>query len=396
MTRPNNEAARRTVDVMLIAAFLAGIAVPFAGFVKCGFRTDAGTSTMENRTLAPMPEFSLERQVLAAFPRKFEEYFNDRFGLRDLLVTWHGCTKVFLLGMSTTDEVLIGKEGWLFYATGNIIPDYRGAHPYSSRELRAWQWILEERRDYLASMGIRYVLFIAPEKSTIYPEYLPDAVNRGKRPSRLDQFMSHMKAYSDVEVIDLREALLRAKTRERVYRRTGTHWNDVGAFVAYEELVKHLAGTYPVLKPLPRSAFEVREVDDGGSGGCARLLGLGNQLKDVRITFFPRYRPAAREIEPTPLLGTRTDAQNRKASLMTQDRTDLPSAVVIRDSFMTFIIPWLAEHFRRSAYVWGTFDLEVVEDEKPDVVIQEMAERRLSHRFGNPPKMIGFKLQRPR
>ena len=40
--------------------------------------------------------------------------------------------------------------------------------------------------------------------------------------------------------------------------------------------------------------------------------------------------------------------------------------------------PFLARHFQRSAFLWGTFAPEVIEDEKPDVVVEEMIERVLS------------------
>ena len=51
---------------------------------------------------------------------------------------------------------------------------------------------------------------------------------------------------------------------------------------------------------------------------------------------------------------------------------------MFRDSYATWLIPLLSEHFSRVRYTWQyTFDKEIVERENPDVVIQEMVERVL-------------------
>lgn len=51
---------------------------------------------------------------------------------------------------------------------------------------------------------------------------------------------------------------------------------------------------------------------------------------------------------------------------------------MFRDSFADLLIPLLSEHFQRIVFSWQyTFDRDIVEREKPDVVIQEMVEREL-------------------
>ena len=51
---------------------------------------------------------------------------------------------------------------------------------------------------------------------------------------------------------------------------------------------------------------------------------------------------------------------------------------MFRDSFATWLIPLLSEHFQRIVFSWQyTLERELVEREHPDVVIQEMHERAL-------------------
>ena len=51
---------------------------------------------------------------------------------------------------------------------------------------------------------------------------------------------------------------------------------------------------------------------------------------------------------------------------------------MFRDSFSTALVPLLSESFDRSVYVWDDkIDPEIVEREKPDIVVWEVAERLL-------------------
>ena len=54
--------------------------------------------------------------------------------------------------------------------------------------------------------------------------------------------------------------------------------------------------------------------------------------------------------------------------------------LMFRDSFAIELIPYLSESFSRSVYVWANkVDFSMVDEEKPDLVILEMAERHLGN-----------------
>jgi hypothetical protein len=86
--------------------------------------------------------------------------------------------------------------------------------------------------------------------------------------------------------------------------------------------------------------------------------------------------------------------QPRRAHIVEQDRAELgwdqgrivlavddatlPRVVVLRDSFASAMVPLLAEHFRRSVFLWRyDFAADIIEQERPDVVIWLMTSRRL-------------------
>jgi len=225
---------------------------------------------------------------------------------------------------------------------------------------------------------------VVPEKSSIYPELLPWHLKAVGEPSRLDQLIAHMREHSHVRVLDVRPGLLGAKKKGPVYRKTDTHWNDVGAFVAYRQIARALSETYEAVQPSELSEFRVFTLV-GEGGDLAGLMGLQDGYQEERVHVRHRGKPPAAipgETEFTPVMRKIAWPRTRGplVTIVADDR--LPTAVVVRDSFMVQIQPFLSDHFRRAVYLWHDFSPEVIVDEKPDIVIYETVERVL---LGVPP-----------
>src|SRR5271157_3230122 len=362
-------------DMAMIAVFLVAITMPLIGLI---FRLDAGMKLQENRVLASMPELTLQRAALAAFPGKFETYFNDQFGFRQRLIHWLSIAKVLGLGVSSSRDVILGRKGWIFYGALDL-EFYRSLQPLKPQQLEAWQQLLESRRDWLAARGIPYLVVLAPNKSTIYPEFMPLAYNRVNPKTRLDQLMAHLKAHSTLSVIDLREPLLSAKSQEQVYYRTDSHWNNRGAYVGYAKIMEALSTWIPKIMAAPRSEFRDVTVWKPARD-LGYMLGLEYYLPEEYIDLQPRKPRQARKLAETGDSGSpgRSVTPSRPNIVFELPGTRLPRAVMFRDSFAEALMPLLAEHFRRITFSWQyTLNKELVEREQPDIVIQEMVERTL-------------------
>ena len=235
----------RVRDWALIALFLSAITMPMLGLV---LRLDSALTLDENRVLASFPDVKGRRAWVDEFPAKFESYFNDRFGFRQRLIQWLNYVKVAGLRVSPSSRVILGANGWLFYGDVDL-PYYRALEPLTAAQLEKWQHVFENRRDWLAARGIPYLVVFAPNKSTIYPEFMPPAYNKVNQESRLDQLLAHLHAHTNLSVIDLRAPLLAAKAREQIYYRTDSHWNQRGAHVGYVKILEGLAAWFPGLKP---------------------------------------------------------------------------------------------------------------------------------------------------
>src|SRR4029079_2664603 len=112
--------------------------------------------------------------------------------------------------------VLVGKDGWLFYAAESSIDDFRHTVPLTDEQLESWALTYRMRKDWLARLGIHYLAFIAPSKHSIYPEMLPSNLKRVHAKSRYDKLAAHSSREPDIPFLDLRGPLLAAKPSGRL------------------------------------------------------------------------------------------------------------------------------------------------------------------------------------
>ena len=364
--------ARALVVLFLVTLALPGLAT-LAG-------VDAGLTRGENRDLAPAPTLSLTWAAIAAVPTAFTNYFQDHFAFRGRLVRWQAAFRLLVLRVSPSPTVLRGKDGWLFYRDDGALEDYLSQSPLSPADLDEWAATLQHTRDWLARRGITYLFVIAPDKHQVYPEFMPETIQRTAATSRTAQLVAHLHAHTTVPVLDLLPAMLEAKREARIYHRTDSHWNDLGAFVATQTILERLreaAGdTLPGLAPADRRDFIRSEARRPGLD-LATMLGLESWVHEDDLRLRAR-QPGYRVVEPE-----HPDPANIEGRLATlHTRAGLPRAVVFRDSFGSALVPYLSEHFSRALYLWE-YDLDplVIERERPQVVIQEWAGRRFTTRM---------------
>jgi len=362
---------RRAANAALVVLFAVAIGLPC---IATAFGIATGGLVGENHPPAPAPDWSAG--IVAVRPQ-LAAWFDEHFGFRNLLVRGYGLFAFRVFGVSISRDVVPGRAGWLFYDADRILESRRGLLPFTQDELAAWQTRLEERRDWLAARGIRYVFAVAPEKSSIYAEHLPESLQPIGAPTRADQLLLWMRMHSTVPSLDFRPALGAAKSLDRLYHRTDTHWNDAGAFVAYREVETWLRAQFPAFQPLDPALF-AREVRTGVAGDLAAMMAIAPFLTEDRIALVPKSPSPVEPAEPSAVMRTRRYPPNNDPKVFECPTGELGRAVIVHDSFFLAVQPWLARHFRRSVFLRSVFAPEVILDEKPEVVIEEMIERVLS------------------
>lgn len=170
------------------------------------------------------------------------------------------------LKINRKDEYLIGtsfnwykgKNDWLFL--GN---EYDQSVAKLKLRIEPKQKEIEDTKDTFlkiskiaASFGTRVVLIVGPNKSSIYPEYLPDAI----RPSSKKYssfFLDKLTDIPNLTVYDPTNDLLNLKEKEGfLYWTTDTHWNEKGAYLTYSGFLKLFNLPAPEVKFYQGNAYK--------------------------------------------------------------------------------------------------------------------------------------------
>lgn len=391
----------RVSDRLLIALFCTALALPTAA--RLGGWSDAFQVEVEKRLPAPWPTVETRTAgpiswprtgSLEAFPAKFEAWLNDRLGLRRAMLQSFAWARLqgFIPSAATAfsdgglggSPVLIGRDGWLFYAGQGSIESFRRTRPFTAAELDRWRTVLRERREWLARRGIAYLVVIAPDKHTIYPEQMPASLTPVGPKSRLDQLVAALNSPDDAPLLDLRPTLLAGKAVRPVYYKTDSHWNAYGAHLAESAMVERLRDSVPTLRIPSIQDFDLIESPTSQGGDLAVMLDAPIPPDDWRIELRPRRtRVAATDSESIDLGG----GLYVRGNISTCTSAAGGTAIVLHDSFFEEPRASFSEHWRRAVYV-HTYDFptDLIDRERPQVVIQEIVERGLMNLHpANPP-----------
>ncbi len=120
---------KRIVSLLFTVIFLLACLTPAAGLVLTG-----GAKAGANEVLAAKPALTKrDGSINARFLNDLSDYVGDRFSLRQEAVTAWAGLNAKLFHRSVTDSVLLGRDGWLYYAP--TLEDYTRARPMTEREL---------------------------------------------------------------------------------------------------------------------------------------------------------------------------------------------------------------------------------------------------------------------
>ncbi len=267
-----------------------------------------------------------------------------------------------------------GKDDWLFLGNryDNTVAKLKLAVKPNELELREVKDTFSKVSDNGAKFGIKTFLIFGPNKSSIYPEYLPDGLIASDV-KYSSFFLNKLREIPSLTVYDPTEDLLAAKNKEGLlYWKTDTHWNSKGAFLTF-------AGFARLLNlQLPYVHFKQ------GSPHSGDLIGI-SKLKDFPLSKTDNWdviweeKPVWTEQEipneQKTTFGSATLVSNAKP-LSNQ------YVWVVGDSFAGALKQYFNATFKQVRYVghWGqklnSLPDEIIKAErKPDLIVIVRVER---------------------
>lgn len=199
--------------------------------------------SLENRVLTDTPSIKTEDGSLNLdFFSDFDTYFSEHFAFRQQLVTLDGKIRGEVLGTSSNEDVIVGRDGYLFYEP--TADDFLNINTLSDRAISNINHNLALLSDYCEGQGATFTFTVAPNKNSIYPEYMPYNYVETDNSGNLEKFEAafaenQADGVDSFDYCDLKSVLLEAKESSTfpVYHKTDTHWNNIGALAASNALL---------------------------------------------------------------------------------------------------------------------------------------------------------------
>ena len=322
----------------------------------------AGENT-ENRNLSEAPALTWEG--LSEWPSAFEAYLDDHLPFRSFLIRWNSAVRYYGFHSSVNENVALGKDGWLFYTAESVPAFNNGEKRYSEDELALIAANMQGLKDALEARGIPFVLMIAPNKERMYAEYLPDEWGPPAQDCALFQVTAALEERTDVKVVCPYETLMNAQAEypdRLVYHKTDTHWNDWGAYLGVQDLLRRL---YVSLD----EENVVVTVQKDTPGDLADMLNLSAFIDPGETCVVSGYETPGTECTEYDFFG---------AIRFVSPSMDTGKLLMSRDSFCSAMAPVLGQAFSESClvHVQG-FTPDLIDTEQPDIFVLELVERSL-------------------
>ncbi len=350
--------------ILLISTFIIIILSRMVWFVV---ESSLNSTNQEKRVLASKPSLTMENY--SSYSAEYTSYFNDNLPFRNYLITLNSAIDYFIFGRSSTTQVIIGKEGWLFYARqddGDPLACYKGINLYTTDELERIAQNCISQRDYLESEGKEFIILIAPNKERIYPEYMPDQYGVPAERYAALQVYEYLKKHTNLRIIYPYKDLLDAKANlsEPVYYKTDTHWNYIGGYIAACALLQEVGIDMPQVTDSSITISKSGVI----SGDLIGLLGLGDLSHFSDLEYLVEGYNLHSRIELENIFEERIYYHSTGS--------DPRRIYVIRDSFGSQIAPYIGSQFNDSClrYRWS-YSYDDYKEFNPDIVVFETVER---------------------
>ena len=354
------------VDGLLVILFLAAL------FIPASHIDGRKISVVEKRTLAPFrPLINSNMQINYQFGKNFDAWFNDHFFGRSMLLDLD--SYLFMITRSPVQakgKVFIGFNNWFFLSQENALRNYHNLDIFSRQQLERAAENLNKIQSICRRKGKKLYLVIAPDKHKVYGEYFPGTPKiRPDSQSRSRQLENHLKTHTSVPVINLLDTLLANKKQGFLYWKNNTHWNEMGAYIGYLEVMKQIQKDFPSVQ-LCKIDPEIPAKIYKGHGDLL-IFTNGMALPEKTLYPVPRFKIKYRM--------TGDSLENYGTALFTNP-TGRHNVLMIRDSFASSLLPYMGNSFKTITAIKSDYILypnKIKAFQEADIVVFECVDRLL-------------------
>ncbi len=341
---------------------------------------------IEKRALTKFPAYMKDGRLNLEFSDQFEAWFNDRIPFRSWLLSASNLLQGEWL-QGETSNVIVGKDGWLFYATESA--DYMDTNHLSDDQIRAMAVTLSLIQENVESRGGHFVFVSVPNKSSVYGEYMPERYLAGEE-SNLDRIQAALPEY-EVNFVDMKD-ILTAHKEEGVYHRRDSHWNYLGAVIGCDAILCSLGREHPSFANAPFT------IEKTWRGDLDKLIyPAGGTLDDqyvfdiVHASFHFEALKGSPQGTKDPLAQLEIFMSDKEENddlftAVNEDLADGSMLYMVRDSFGRALLPYMIDSYETATFKrTDRPDLSAVANGSD--LVYEIAERNLARIISTAPFM---------
>ena len=346
----------------------------------------------EKKDPAVLPNLAaVNAENIAGYITNLKPVLDERLGLRTAFIELNAKILYHLFGMSiNNNSVVVGKSGWLFLGdrSNRVFSQHSGAVPSKPWNVKRFFSRHSKESEWLADQGVASLWVIAPDKHSIYPEYLPSWVENPNQQKSLDQLLQLNEKQDTLNIVNLIPPMIDSKREygDLLYRKTGTHWTDLGAYVGYVEITKAVRELFPEVQPLGVDSFEVDETDQGYS--LAVMMRMRHGFDDIKVNLKhdkPFSVVTAYDFSDTELWSDkdRKIPKRDEVLIVNEGAKNNLTVLVVRDSFASGFSSLLYQTFRKTIFIPHQKKStkkkipSLVKKHSPDIAIFEYVERSI-------------------
>lgn len=297
--------------------------------------------------------------------------FSETLTFQDMVIKRPGTEHYY----GSSSKWYQGKEGWLFLGNSyaNTVAKLKLAQNPDQEDIAREVRLFANLAQVAETTNTSVVLMIGPNKSSIYPEFLPDEIEPSET-RYVTYFSKQLNSIPNLTVIDPVSDMLSAKEGSGLlYFSTDTHWNNKGAFRAFSAMAERMGW------PVPEVSFEAGDVLHFGD-----LITI-SQLDDFPVATGDNWQiewvsEPVFEIRPLPNLPETPFGVAR--IVINKSPLSEKTVWVIGDSFTHGLKAYINATFKEVHYLahWEsklpTFPEELLaSEEKPDIIVVVRVER---------------------
>ena len=264
---------KNLTNIIYTVIFLAISIVPLIAFSD-------KQAAIGNETKAAKPKLSDGAELTA----NVDTYFAQNFGFRNRLVYVQNVLKQNVFRTSGQSEVIVGEDGWLFYS--RALDDFLGISAVDETEVERMGAVVLMMQNYVESRGGEFIFLPAPNKMSVYGEYMPYYYIEDGGQGNYERLYSEL-VNAGVNTVQLKNTLsLKKADGVQLYHKLDSHWNNYGAAVAYEAVADKLSEVYgDEFKGYTRYSTMPYSVKNNFSGDLQSMLLPGSDRKDEQLEF---------------------------------------------------------------------------------------------------------------